>query len=290
MRSLQLSFGTFILFFMATTFSWSQGSWFTSLEEGLAYAKKESKLIVLEIGILRNRNSTFIGNEIWNDSIVERELFNFTPVTIELDRANPFFEEHPVTITPTIMIVDRYKRVHYESEGQLDAIEISEMLRFMYEDASQIIRLNNTYADGTSLLGKLQLAEENLYLAYRAPTKMKTYFYNRSLVNVAGLEQQFKKEGNTEFGTRARIILLGQEISAGDYETSMAKIVDLRNTDLSVNNRLLAAFYLAIGEYISKDQDQLLTYKEEINSQISSEILARRYSEKLDLLFSPTEK
>jgi len=284
------SFFITVLIALGSTSAIAQGTWFTSLNEGLASAKKEGKLAVVEVGILRNTNSTFIGNETWNDSLVENQLINYIPITVELDRNDPFFQQHAISVTPTILIMDADKEVHFEVEGMLDAKEIAEILEFMYYDATRIVKLNSAYSDGVSLVGKMQMAEEFVYLAYKAPINMKRYFFNKSLVKIAGLEQQFKKEGNTAFATRSRIIFLGQEIQAGDYESAMNKLAALNQGELSVKNELLASFYLSIAYYLADKKADVITCRKKINSLIPDEMLARRYSEKLDLLLGPIEE
>ncbi len=258
----------------------AQDSWFTNIDSARAYAKKINQLIVLEVGSIEDGQASFIDNQTWNSTLVEKQLEYFVPASVELDYSEAFFTKHKIAYTPTLLIMDADKNVLYQDTGFKDSTEISQILSTVYNHGGKIRRLLNAYKRGESQLGRLQKAEEFLFLSYLSPNDMKTYFYNQSIEVLESFQQELSKD-DAPLKNRMKIIEYGQEINAGSLDYGMEKLNRLVKDEISTNDKALSLFYLTLGAYIQSDYEASKKWRNQLTELSQGEILARDYTEKL---------
>lgn len=264
--------------------SYGQDSWFTNLDSAKAYAKSVDQLLLIEIGINDDDDqSYFIENETWNDPLVESQLLNFVPVSIEMDYTDKFFIRQNIGYTPTILIMDARENVVFKDAGFKSAEEIAEILETIHLHGNKIHRLVSAFRRGDSQIGNLQKAEEFIYLSFLSPNSMKMYFYSNSVKEIEAF-QKLLSDKDENLKNRMKIIEYGQELNAGDFEYGLSRLYKIMDKEITKKDKVLALFYLSLGEYINEDLEASNKFRKQLIDLSSEEILARDYTEKLTKL------
>jgi len=289
MHIIKTALQSLILFCLFSSSSFAQEAWLTDIDTAKIWGKKTDQLILFEVGSVRNGTALFIANEIWNDSIVEAELVNFIPVSLELDNKQAFFRRNEISFSPTIIIMDHKNNVLYKDPGFKSAEEIANILSTIHNHGTRLHRLVSTYKRGSSQIGRLQKAEEYLYLAFLAPNTMKMYFYKESRREIEAFNDAYSRKEHKKYKDRRDIIELGQEICAGDFYDGIEGLSYYEEDETAKSDKILAYFYSSIAAYIDEDNDKSKSYRIVLAQMAEKQVLARDYVEKLDNLLGEIE-
>lgn len=261
----------------------AQDAWLTDIDEGISFAKSQNTLLLVEIGSVEDGEAIFIANEVWNDSLVEAQLVNYIPVSVELQPDGKFFKRHQISFSPTILIMDRSNNVLFKDPGYKTAAELAQILQTIHLHSRKLNRLLEAYKRETTAIGRLQKAEEYLYLSFLSPNDMKMYFYRNSRSETVLFDGEFS-DTNKELKDRYKIIKYGQELNAGDFYKGIAGLERFYGKKLSTADKALCLFYLSLAEYIDENESSSLNYRVKLALMSKTNALARDYSEKLTQL------
>lgn len=138
-------------------------AWLSTVDEGLARARAEKKLVFLEIVSKRNPASLQRDDSFYHDARLLAALASFVPVRLNADAAGDTVRKWDPAGFPTLLVLQAEGKEIARPPGTLDAAALAARLEKIYADERDLARLRETLTrhpeDATA-----QLAAARIYL------------------------------------------------------------------------------------------------------------------------------